>query len=74
MASQDDIFSTLQNGVVALRELNTTIASFFPRVDVVITIPSSVAGATFNSSQVLAYFVVETSSGAFYRVPLYASS
>jgi hydroxymethylglutaryl-CoA reductase len=69
-----DILSALQNGVTAIQALQRQLAVSFPSV----TAPSSVAPAvgtiTYNSSQVAAFGLMQTSSGGVYRIALLPSS
>lgn len=68
--SLTDILSALQNGVVAINKLNTTLQQIFPNT----TASSSTVTAgtiTFSSSLASGFLVIQTSSGATVKVPFY---
>lgn len=70
MASLQDLLTALQNGVQAINNLNTSLNNFFPQATSVST--SVTAGTiTFTSSQAAGFLIVETSSGASFKVALY---
>jgi hypothetical protein len=70
MASLTDILTSLQQGVQALNNLSTQIATTFPQAGALST--SAVIGtATLTSSQPAAFLTVITSSGGTYKVPLF---
>jgi hypothetical protein len=70
MASLTDILTSLQQGVQALNNLSTQIATTFPQAGALST--SATAGAaTLTSSQPAAFLTVITSSGGTYKVPLF---
>jgi hypothetical protein len=72
MASLSDLLSALQNGVVAVNNLNTTLGNVFPGATTVsTTAPSSAGSITFTSSETKGFISVISSSGATYRVALY---
>lgn len=65
-----DILASLQQGVQAINNLATQIATTFPQASALST--SATAGtATLTSSQPAAFLTVTTSSGATYKVALY---
>ena len=66
-----DILSALQNGVQAIRDLGTVLKSDFLEQGAITTITSTAAGATFNASQAVAVLSVVTSTGGFYKLPLF---
>lgn len=74
MAGINDIWTALQNGVVAIRELNTTLSVTFPSITSPTSVASAVGAITYNSSQVSAFGTVLTSSGGRYRIALLPSS
>jgi len=72
MASLDDLFTALQNGVTAINNLTTQVRETFPQVSALsTTVPSSAGVVTFNSSRPSTFLTVVTSSGGTYQVPLY---
>ena len=70
----NEILAALQNGVAAIQGLQKQLSVSFPSI----TAPTSVAPAagtvTYNSSQVSAFGLVQTSSGGSYRIALLPSS
>jgi len=65
-----DLLQTLQQGVQAINNLDTTISTTFPQAGALST--SATTGAiTFSSSQPVAFLSVTTSSGGVYKVPLF---
>jgi hypothetical protein len=70
----NDILAAMQNAVTAINGLNKTLQTLFPPI----TAPTSVAPATgavtYNSSQVSAFGLVQTSSGGVFRIALLPSS
>lgn len=67
-----DILQTLQQGVQAINNLKTTIASVFPQITATSTsAPTTVGAITFTSSQAELFVLVTTSSGYTGKVPIY---
>jgi hypothetical protein len=71
MASLTDLLSAMQNGVVAIRQLNTTLGNVFPQQTALSTTAATAGTITFTSSQATAFLSVITSSGATLKVALY---
>ncbi len=68
--SLTDVFSALQNGVVALRSIAKSISTSFPQV----TGTSStvtVGTVVFNSSQAVGFITIVSTSGATLKIPYY---
>ena len=74
MAGLNDIWTALQNGVVAMGELRAQLALSFPPISSPSTAAPSVGAITYNSSQVSAFATVTTSSGGAYKIALLPSS
>lgn len=74
MAGLNDIWTALQNGVIALGEVRAQLATSFPPV----TSPSTTAPAngtiTFTSSLAAGFATIQTSSGGTYKIALLPSS
>jgi len=70
--SLSDMLSAMQNGVIALTRLNTTIASIFPQVTASSTTVAVAGTITFSSSQAVGFILVELSSGATVKIPYYS--
>jgi hypothetical protein len=70
-ASLSDLLSAMQNGVVAIRALNTTLATIFPQATAYSTTAATAGTITFTSSQATAFISIVTSSGATLKVPVY---
>lgn len=66
-----DILSALQNGVQAIRSLNTALGQVFPQATATSSIAPAAGVLTFPSSQPNAFLSVVTSSGGIYKVPLF---
>ena len=71
MASIDDIFSAIQNGVVAINNLSSQLQSVFLQVTTLSTAIPAAGTLTFTSSEAAAFLTVTTSSGGLYHLPLY---
>jgi hypothetical protein len=71
MIGPSDLLSALQNGVIAIQDLTTTIGSVFPQSGTVSSSAPTVGTITFTSSQANGFLLVTTSSGAQYKVPVY---
>lgn len=69
-SSLTDLLAAMQNGVVAIGNLNTTIKNTFPQVAALST-AAPTGTITFTSSQAASFLTVVTSSGASYKVALY---
>ena len=70
--SLNDILTSLQQGVTAINNLNTTIRSIFPQLSGNSTAGPSVAGGvTFSSSQAAGFTLVTLSSGVTVKFPYY---
>jgi hypothetical protein len=74
MASLEDILSTMQNGVNAIRDLTVQIREAFPPLTHPTSVAPSAGAVTYNSSQVSGFATVETSSGGVYKIALLPSS
>lgn len=72
MASLSDLLSALQNGVVALRAVNTTLGNIFPQATSYSTTAAVAGTISFTSSQAVGFISVVTSSGATLKVALYS--
>lgn len=72
MASLSDLLSALQNGVVALRAVNTTLGNIFPQATAYSTAAATAGTISFTSSQAVGFISVVTSSGATVKVPVYS--
>ena len=69
--SLTDLLFAIQNGVVALNALNTTLGNVFPQATAFSTTAAVAGTITFTSSQALGFISVITSSGATVKVPTY---
>ena len=69
--SLTDLLFALQNGVVAINALNTTLGNSFPQITAYSTTAATAGTITFTSSQALAFISVLTSSGATVKIPVY---
>lgn len=74
MASLSDIVATMQNGVTAINKLVTQLKTSFPPITTVSSAAPTAGVVTYNSSQVSAFGLVQTSSGGTYRIALLPSS
>ena len=74
MPSLTDIYTALQNGVVAIQNLTIQLRDSFPPITTLTTSAPTAGGLTYNSSQVTAFGLVQTSSGGTYRIALLPSS
>jgi hypothetical protein len=67
-----DILQTLQQGVQAMNNLRSTIATVFPQITATSTSAPATAGTvTYTSSQASFFMLVTTSSGFTGKVPIY---
>jgi hypothetical protein len=67
-----DLLQTLQQGVQAINNLTTQIATTFPQATTAsTTAPSSVGAITFTSSQAAGFLLVALSSGVTVKFPFY---
>lgn len=67
-----DILQSLQQGVQAMNNLRSTIATVFPQITATSTSAPATAGTvTFSSSQASYFMLVTTSSGFTGKVPIY---
>lgn len=67
-----DLLQTMQQGVQAINNLRTTIASIFPQITATSTsAPATTGTITFTSSQAELFVLVTTSSGYTGKVPIY---
>lgn len=64
-----DILSTLQNGVTAIRSLNTVLGNIFPQATATST--SATLGAAALPASPEGFIVVNLSSGIAVKVPYY---
>lgn len=71
-ASLSDLLSALQNGVQAIRGLNTTLGNVFPQATAYSTTAATAGTITFTSSQATGFISVITSSGATVKVAVYS--
>ena len=67
-----DLLQTMQQGVQAINNLTTQIATTFPQASAVST-SATTGAATLTSSQPAGFLMVTTSSGATFKVALYNS-
>ncbi|HEY6020431.1 MAG TPA: hypothetical protein VIY48_11125 [Candidatus Paceibacterota bacterium] len=74
MASLSDIVATLQNGVTAINKVVTQLKTSFPPITTLSTTAPAAGTLTYNSSQISAFGLVQTSSGGTYRIALLPSS
>lgn len=72
MASLADILTSLQQGVVAINQLNTTLGTIFPQATAYSTTAATAGTVTFTSSQATGFISVVTSSGATVKVAVYS--
>jgi hypothetical protein len=67
-----DLLQTMQQGVQAINNLTTTIATVFPTVTAASTAgPSAVGTITYSSSLATGFMLIELSSGTTVKVPFY---
>ena len=66
-----DILAAMQNGVTAINNLNTQLATIFPQTTALSTTAAVAGTITFTSSQAVTFMSVTTSSGVTYKIPLY---
>lgn len=71
-SSLTDILAALQNGVVAINNLNATLQQIFPQATAFSTTAATAGTITFTSSQATGFISVVTSSGATVKVPVYS--
>lgn len=69
--SLTDVLAALQNGVVAINKLNTTLQQIFPQATAFSTTAAAAGTITFTSSQATGFISVVTSSGATVKVATY---
>lgn len=76
MASLNDILTALQNGVQSINNLTIQLRDSFPPITALTTFAPTVAAApiSYLSSEVVAFGLVETSSGGSYRIALLQST
>lgn len=72
MASLTDLLATMQNGVAAINELNTTLQTIFPQATAYSTTAATAGTITFTSSQATGFISIVTSSGATLKVAVYS--
>lgn len=70
--SLSDILSTLQNGVIAIQNVNTKLGNIFPQTTALSTTAATAGTITFTSSQAVTFMSVTTSSGGIFKIPLYS--
>jgi hypothetical protein len=70
--SLTDVLSALQNGVVAINNLNSTLTRIFPQATAFSTTAAVAGTITFVSSQATGFLSVVTSSGATVKVAVYS--
>ena len=73
MASLDLILTALQNGVNAVQDLNSRLATTFLQSGTVVSSAITTANSTitFSSSQAAGFMAVTTSSGVAYYFPVF---
>jgi len=72
MAGLTDIYTTLQNGVNAVREIAVNISKIFPRTTTTSTaVPSAAGTITFSSSQPAGFMLISLSSSTTVKIPYY---
>ena len=72
MASITDVFTALQNGVTGINNLAQIISKIFPQTTASSTsAPATVGTITFTSSEAALFMLVQSSSGATYKIALY---
>lgn len=69
-----EVLSALQNGVIAIQDLQKQIAVSFPPITALSSVAPTAGTVTYNSSQVVAFGLFQTSSGGAYRIALLPSS
>lgn len=74
MAGINDIWTALQNGVVAIKELRQQIAISLPPLSRQSDSVPSNGTITYNSSLVAGFATIQTSSGGTYKIALLPSS
>ncbi len=74
MASLTDILTALQDGVRAINGLTTQLSNSFPPITALSTTAPAAGTLSYSSSLVVAFGLVETSSGGSYRIALLPSS
>ncbi len=68
----DALIATVQQGVTAINNLRSTIATVFPQITSTSTSAPATAGTiTFTSSEASYFMLVTTSSGFTGKVPIY---
>lgn len=72
MASLTDLLSAMQQGVVAINELNITMQTIFPQATAYSTTAATAGTITFTSSQATGFVSILTSSGATVKVAVYS--
>lgn len=70
-ASLTELLASLQNGVTAINNLTSQIATTFPQASALSTTAPSTGSIVFISSEAKSFLTVTTSSGATYYVALY---
>lgn len=70
--SLQEILSTLQSGVQAINNLNTTLQTIFPQATAYSTTAATAGTITFTSSQATGFVSIITSSGATVKVAVYS--
>lgn len=66
-----ELITVMQNGVTAINNLTTQIATTFPQASAVSSIAPSTGTIAFQSSRADGFLTVITSSGATFQVALY---
>jgi hypothetical protein len=69
-SSITDLFSALQNGVVALGKIAKSISTSFPQVTGTST-SATTGSVTFNSSQPVGFITIVSTSGATQKIPYF---
>lgn len=71
-ASLSDLYTAFQNGVQALRAINTTLGNVFPQATAYSTTAATAGTITFTSSQATGFISIVTSSGATVKIACYS--
>lgn len=70
--SPTDLLAAVQNAVVAINALNTTMATIFPQATAYSTTAATAGAITFSSSLATGFVSIVTSSGATVKVAVYS--
>ena len=70
--SPTDLLAAVQNAVVAINALNTTMGTIFPQATAYSTTAATAGAITFSSSLATGFVSIVTSSGATVKVAVYS--